>query len=103
MTCNDLERYATLVYRENSLRLRMQQLTEAARGLRDALGMIRAQRERVKAWVDSLPHAQRAIITARYLKGMDWQAVARETGYSLSQCHRLHRQAIQAVQGLEDA
>jgi len=97
MTRHELEDYATLWNKENSLRLRIQRLVEVAEDLKACVNAVQAQRERVRAWVDRLPPAQRAVMHARYIEGLDWHVVAREAGYSRSQCHRLHDKALQEM------
>lgn len=44
-----------------------------------------------------LPANLNEIITLRYIKGMDWYAVAQATAYSLRSVHLKHKQALEIL------
>ncbi len=53
------------------------------------------QCEDVEVWLDGLDAVQRMVLRLRYISGLAWSAVAKETHYSADHCLRVHRSAIQ--------
>lgn len=46
----------------------------------------------------TLPVAQRRVMELRYIRGLKWKAVAKKVGYSVDNCFKLHRKALETWQ-----
>ena len=53
--------------------------------------------EAVERWIDTLPPCQAQVIRLRYLDGMSWRQVARETGYSYDRAKHIHSDVLKKL------
>lgn len=58
----------------------------------------RGIRNEAEKRLKALTRLQNEVIRMRYFRRMEWVAVSMELHYSLRQIHRLHRQAIRAME-----
>lgn len=49
--------------------------------------------------IEKLPYRERTLIRLYYIKGLTWDRVCDEMRYSWSQVHRIHRAALELLEG----
>lgn len=85
-------------------------LSEYAARLDEEINKLKVQRlEKVKIYSDISSRIrrveddnQRALLICRYIKGMRWEDVASELGYTWRWTHKLHSKALDAIDIKED-
>jgi RNA polymerase sigma factor (sigma-70 family) len=53
--------------------------------------------EEVERWLDELPPTQAFVVRLRYVDGMSWRQVARETGYSYDRVRHIHSDVLKKL------
>ena len=51
-------------------------------------------KNKVEKWASTLPEQQGLIVCLRYVDGLPWKKVAKESSYSEDHCYTIHRAAL---------
>ena len=57
-----------------------------------------AEQLRIEDAIETLPSVQRQLIRYRYIQGLHWPEVCVKMGYEWAQTHRIHAQALAALE-----
>lgn len=67
----------------------------------ETVAKLTAQMAEIEQAIEPLEPRERTIIRLHYFRGLTWEQVAVETGYTWRHVHRLHGKAIEKLQALE--
>jgi DNA-directed RNA polymerase specialized sigma24 family protein len=68
---------------------------------RDQVARLAAEQHAIEDLINSLPARARRVMRARYIKCLDWEEVCLAVGYSWSQAHNIHREALDTLLEME--
>lgn len=80
----------------------VEKITKAREILLKKTAAVMLRRKEMFCLLEELPDVVRRVLYLRYMQGHSWEKMPEMVNYSLSACHRIHREGLKQVQRLLD-